>query len=212
MDGVLFDTMPYHVNSWIDTAKKFNLTAEPVEFYLCEGQPGRETIRQLYRRTYNTFPSKKVVEEIYKYKTEHFLTLSSIKKISNIDAVLEYSKQAGLDIGVVTGSSQKASLMRLENHFSKYFNTEKIVTGEDVENGKPHPEPYLLGMQKLKTTPDQTIVIENAPFGVESASRSGAYTIAITTGPIPPKKLKESGADLVLKDMTSLLNWLKENV
>ena len=56
-----------------------------------------------------------------------------------------------------------------------------IVTGEDTTVGKPSPEPYLRGAEKLGVRPEACIVVENAPIGIESAKRAGAYCIALCT-------------------------------
>jgi len=80
-----------------------------------------------------------------------------------------------------------------------------MVTAFDVENGKPDPEPFLMGLKKggnLK--PNQAIVIENAPLGIEAAVAAGIFTIAVNTGPLPDKILKDAGASLVFDSMITL--------
>jgi beta-phosphoglucomutase len=49
------------------------------------------------------------------------------------------------------------------------------VCGCDVQNGKPHPEPYLKAMAKLNVKPKEAIVFENAPFGIRSAKAAGLF-------------------------------------
>ncbi|MDO4789937.1 MAG: HAD family phosphatase [Porphyromonas sp.] len=211
MDGVLFDTMPLHVSSWMETSKNYNLKAEPEEFYLFEGQPGRETIRHLYLRTFQKEPEQELVEEIYSYKTSRFMENAGTNQlIPGIVDIFELASQKGWNIGVVTGSSQRTSLDKLQQYFGRYVSISQIITGDDVKRGKPSPEPYEKGMNLFDSSPEETLVIENAPFGVQSASSAGAYTIAITTGPIRDEVLKESGADRVFSDMYALKKWLLE--
>ena len=52
MDGVLFDTMPYHVRSWKQVSDEYGMEAEQDEFYLYEGMRGVDTIDKIYRRTF----------------------------------------------------------------------------------------------------------------------------------------------------------------
>ena len=84
-----------------------------------------------------------------------------------------------------------------------------MVTAFDVKNGKPHPEPYLMGLEKgghLKA--NQAIVVENAPMGIEAAVAAGLFTVAINTGPLDEKVLWDGGADIVLPSMEALFrNW-----
>lgn len=57
----------------------------------------------------------------------------------------------------------------------------QFVTGDDVRNGKPHPEPYLLAAKKLGIPPERCVVIEDAVAGVEAALAAGAQVIAVPT-------------------------------
>jgi len=75
----------------------------------------------------------------------------------------------------------------------------------DVQHGKPHPEPYLMGLAKAgQLRPWQTFVVENAPLGVRAAVAAGIFTIAVNTGPLDPAVLADEGAALVFPSMTAL--------
>ena len=63
-------------------------------------------------------------------------------------------------------------------------------------------------MALAKSEPWECIVIENAPLGVEAGARAGAFTIAVTTGPIPPEELWKAGADMVFPSMEQLADAL----
>jgi len=54
-----------------------------------------------------------------------------------------------------------------------------VVVGEDVENGKPHPDPYLLAAQRLGIDPSQCLAIEDSPTGVASALAAGCTVLAV---------------------------------
>jgi len=106
---------------------------------------------------------------------------------------------------LVTGSGQPSLLDRLDLDFPGIFTPATMVTAFDVVNGKPDPEPFLMGLKKgghLK--PNQAIVIENAPLGIEAAVAAGIFTIAVNTGPLPDKILKDAGASLVFDSMITL--------
>ena len=86
-----------------------------------------------------------------------------------------------------------------------------MVTAFDVKFGKPHPEPFLIGLKKAgNLQPNQAIVIENAPLGIESAHSAGIFVIAVNTGPLPDLALKEAGADLILDSMFTLKEKLPD--
>jgi HAD superfamily hydrolase (TIGR01509 family) len=67
-----------------------------------------------------------------------------------------------------------------------------IVAGDEVVNGKPHPEPYLTAAAKLGVDPVQCVVIEDSNTGTESGTAAGAYVVAVpqwVTIPEAPRRL-----------------------
>src|SRR5690606_33468488 len=125
--------------------------------------------------------------------------------------VLNIVKEQGLKPILVTGSGQPSLLDRLDTHFPDTFSPETMVTAFDVVNGKPDPEPYLMGLEKGgKLTPNQALVIENAPLGIESAAVAGIFTIAVNTGLLSDELLMDAGASLLFHSMTELLDNLPE--
>lgn len=62
-----------------------------------------------------------------------------------------------------------------------------VVTGDQVTNGKPHPEPYLLAAERLGADVTRTVALEDSIPGVTSAAASGAWTIGVPANQeIPP--------------------------
>ena len=102
---------------------------------------------------------------------------------------------------VVTGSGQTSLLERLNSNFPDIFKPEVMVTAFDVKHGKPHPEPYLMALQKGNLQPNEAIVIENAPLGVRAAVDAGIFTIAVNTGPLADEVLLNEGANLLFPSM-----------
>jgi HAD superfamily hydrolase (TIGR01509 family) len=54
-----------------------------------------------------------------------------------------------------------------------------VVTGDEVTDGKPHPEPYLLGAARLGVDPEHCVAIEDSPTGVASAEAAGCVVLAV---------------------------------
>lgn len=207
MDGVLFDTMPYHADSWYATAKNYGLKATREEFYLYEGQKGSDTIKHLYKRQFGKEASEEFVSEVYNHKTTLFREQTEITLIPGIEPLIRHFKNEGVRIGVVTGSSKSNALSRIGSYLAEHIDLNNVVTADDCILGKPDAEPYRRGMALFGADPEDTLVIENAPYGVEAASKSKAFVIAVMTGPVPEKTLYDNGADVVLPDMASVMNW-----
>lgn len=206
MDGVLYNSMPAHERSWLETAQQYDLPMTKEDVYMFEGQTGGQTIDILINRRYNRAASEDELKDIYQLKTQLFNKYNTGELIPDIHSVLDAT--AHLDRIVVTGSSQGGLLDKLNDNFPGVFVRQRMVTGMDVVHGKPHPEPYLKGMALAQTKAYQSIVVENAPSGVRSASTAGCFTIAVNTGPLPDEALWQEGAHLVLPDMRALQQYL----
>lgn len=204
MDGVLFDSMKNHTLAWQKAMAARGISADRNEFYLYEGCTGKGTIDQFFRRIYGREADEKEVEQIYQAKSRFFNEMPTVEIMPGIRDILFDLKKYGLKAILVTGSAQHSLLDRLEKEFPGVFLPAYRVTAADVKQGKPSPEPYLRGLAKAGVRADEALVIENAPMGVQAAVAAGIFTIAVNTGPIPPQKLYEAGADILFPDMLSL--------
>jgi HAD superfamily hydrolase (TIGR01509 family) len=170
MDGVLYDSMKYHARAWKQTMSEYGLPATFDEFYLHEGRTGGDTINLIMRRTHGRDATDEEKKRIYKRKSELFNIYNKGETIPLAHDVLKAVGNVGLKCVLVTGSGQRKLIDNLNVNFPGVFSPELMVTAFDVKHGKPHPEPYLTGLKKAgNLRPNQAIVIENAPMGVESA-------------------------------------------
>jgi len=207
MDGVLFDSMKYHSASWHETMKHFGMNLPREEAYMHEGRTGASTINIVSRRDRGHEATQEEIEKIYAYKAQLFNQYPEAQPMEGAKELLNKVKASGLIPILVTGSGQKSLLSRLESNFPGIFTPEHAVTSFDVKYGKPDPEPYLMGMKKGgNLSPQNAIVVENAPLGIEAGHKSGCFTIAVNTGPLPDEVLMEAGANLLYPSMEQLNN------
>lgn len=210
MDGTLLDSMKWHTLAWHRLATELGIEATREEFYLYEGMTGAATIGLLFRRAFNREASQAEITELYNRKTGYFNELPRVGIVPGADELTALLMGHGITRVLVTGSGQLSNLQRLNEDFPGAFADDMRITAHDVAHGKPHPEPYLKAMQKAGVEPWQSIVIENAPRGVEAGVRSGAFTVAVTTGPIPCGEMWRAGADVVFPSMHHLVSSLPE--
>lgn len=208
MDGTLYDSMPNHTAAWHRLMTEAGVECTRDEFYLYEGRTGASTINQLFLRAFGREATDEEKETLYKRKTEYFRELPSVKPMPGALDMLTTLRDAGIERILVTGSGQASLIDRIMADFPGMFEADKLITSRSVTHGKPHPEPFIKGMQLAHVSPSQAIVIENAPLGVEAGDRSGAFTIGITTGPIPRKVLEEAGAAIVFDSMPDFASKL----
>lgn len=205
MDGIIYDSMPAHDISWRQTMEEWGLETEPNEIFIQEGRPAKFTIDLIYQRNLKRDATEQEIKDIYKRKTELFFEHDTGALIPGIHKTIKIVKENDLIPILVTGSGQTGLWERLNGDLPNIFTPETMITAFEVEIGKPDPEPYLMGLEKAgNLKPNQAIVIENAPLGVESAHRANIFTIAVNTGPIHDQLLIDAGADLLMDSLDSL--------
>ena len=205
MDGVLYDSMPNHASSWAKVMNSYGFDMTLQEAYMHEGRKGDETIEIISgREGKEVLPEER--KQIYREKIKVFNSCPAVIPMKGSVELLNKVTEKGLFAMLVTGSGQPSLLDRLNNDFPDIFVREKIVSSFDVERGKPNPEPYLTAMKKGMLKPDEAIVVENAPLGVESANKAGLFVIAVNTGPLPDSVLIDAGANVLFPSIEMLCN------
>ena len=144
-------------------------------------------------------------QRMYDEKARVFGLLPTAPVMPGVTELMRKIRQKGLQIGIVTGSAQHTLIKRMAHDFKEFVNENCIVTAYDVQQGKPAPEPYLMGLQKAgNLQPWQGIVVENAPMGVRAGVSANIFTIAVNSGPLPDASLTAEGVNLLFKKMTDL--------
>ncbi len=201
MDGTLYDSMPYHAQAWHRMVTELGIDASLEEFYLYEGRTGASTINILFNRAYGRDATPDEIKDLYHRKTVYFAEIADIRPMPGAREMLEFMEAIGMKRVLVTGSGQSTLLNRIDTDFPGAFLPVMRVTSRDVTHGKPHPEPFIRAMQIAGSRPSQCLVIENAPLGVKAGDSAGAFTIGVTTGPVPRRELEEAGAAVVFGSM-----------
>lgn len=214
MDGVLYDSMPNHAIAWVEAMGSYNIRFTPEDSYATEGARGVETIQRFVREQQGREISEEVAQSMYDEKARIFATLPTAEMMPGAKDLMRKIKAQGLHIGIVTGSAQRPLINRVLTDYSEFVTADHIVTAYDVKHGKPAPDPYLMGMQKMSDVlgrpamPEETIVVENAPLGVRAGKASGAFVVGANTGPLPDSALLDNGADIVFPSMKAVAdNW-----
>ncbi len=110
-----------------------------------------------------------------------------------------------LKMAVVTGSPrEKVELMHKRSGLDGYFDL--VITHDDVERTKPHPEPYTTALDRLGLEPEQTFAVEDSERGLESAHAAGIACIVV---PNPLTRIQQfEKAHAVEPDVSAVLRHL----
>ncbi|MBN2502664.1 MAG: HAD-IA family hydrolase, partial [Anaerolineales bacterium] len=107
---------------------------------------------------------------------------------------------------VVTSANRPLAKVRMQSAGLPL--PEMMVTAEDVQRGKPDPEPYLLGAEKINTSVEGGIVIEDSPAGIRAAKAAGLRVIAVVT---THKKEELTQADFIVESLAQLCVVTNQN-
>lgn len=202
MDGVITDSMPYHFEAWRRIFERYGIFVSREEILKREGERGLvtlETILSEQGRELSQDEIRKALED----KEEIFRSLASPTLFPGADTIVRAIRDRGKRLALVTGTSGREARSNLPADLLACFDV--LVSGDMVTQGKPHPEPYRMALGLLGARPNQSLVIENAPYGIESARRAGLRCIAVTTS-LPAEYLQR--ADKTVRDLEELRGLL----
>jgi beta-phosphoglucomutase len=222
MDGVLVDAMPFHCKA-IQTAAKqeVNIDVKQRDVYLLEGMPGEEMVKELLRQKRytgnieeisdgddNSDKLDSVAHRIHERKKKIF---EQIDASAPINGAKELISTIRCKKALVSGAAKQ----EVDSIISKYFGKDAfdvIVTGEDLEEGKPSPDPFRTALTKMGLKESEAIVVENAPLGVKAANNAGIRCI-VTLNNTPLKISDFDGlivSGSIFPNTSSASSFLKE--
>jgi len=206
MDGVITDTMPYHFRAWKSIFGFNGIKASHEDIYKREGQKGIDSVRELFTEKGKPF-TELIAKKLLLEKEKLFKQIFKRKFIAGSRNFIKKAHAEGFKMALVTGTSRHEAQKLLPQELWDCFDV--TICGTDVQNGKPHPEPYLKALAKLKIKPKDAIVLENAPFGIRSAKAAGLLCLALETS-LPSSYL--TGADAIFptfKEISSKVRFIK---
>jgi len=170
LDGTLADTMPYHFKGWRTACHKFGVDIDTAFLRKHTGSPGwiiADEIIKECRLNGNVTIDQLMNEKLSEfYKDQHL-----VKPIMPVVEIVK--KYYGiLPMAVGSGGHRDAVERTLEiTGLRKYFDI--IVTANDVDNFKPHPETFLKCAELMNVDPEHIEVFEDADLGIEAALNAG---------------------------------------
>ena len=118
-------------------------------------------------------------KEIWEGKQK--LTLQMLKELKpnqTLQSVMNALVEDGYKIAVCSNSIRKTVLTVLSKLGIMEF-MDYIISNEDVQNSKPHPEMYWRAISKMGCLPEETLIVEDSPYGLLAASRSNAHVLRV---------------------------------
>jgi beta-phosphoglucomutase len=214
-DGVITDSEILHFRAFNAVLKQYALELTTQEYYKSYlGFSDVDCFKFLIRQGRLGIEEEEI-PELVKRKTAIFedLAKNEGKLIEGVRDFLAMLSANCIPMAICSGALLPEIEITLEDAGLRgYFET--IVSAEQVKKGKPHPEGFLLALQKLNTNrretirPQQCVVIEDSNWGLQAAKAAGMHTVAVTNSydaaQLDAEKIVDNLAHLSLQDLQQL--------
>jgi len=201
LDGVLADSEPW----WNQIDAK--LLAEYGATY--RGEYHREVLGvsyplaiDFYKKAFGiTASTEQMMKRRGEIATEFFA--DRVGLFPNAREVLQQLRQMNLRLALATSSVGTSARPFLDRHqLTKFFDV--IITGDEIERGKPEPDIYLRAAEKLGVRAEDCLVIEDSLSGIAAAKAAKMRVVAIPDQRFVDPREYEKEADYLLNDLSEL--------
>ena len=157
---------------------------------------GLKTNQKLEMLTKEKSLPVEMYKEVWNKKQE--LTLNKLNNLQHSPQLvdcMDFLTKSGYKLAVCSNSIRRTVLTVLAKlGIIQYFDL--ILSNEDVKNSKPHPEIYWKAISQMECLPEETLIIEDSPFGLLAASRSKASVMRVAS----PKEITYININKYLND------------
>lgn len=168
MDGTLIDSTPAVRRSWDTWAVEHGLTSEDLDAH--HGIPSAGVVRAVLPEHLHDTAISRINE----------LELTDVHDVVVLPGAAEaLAALVGARNAIATSCT--VPLARARIRAAQLRPPSVLVTADDVEHGKPAPDPYLEAARRLGVAPTDCLVVEDAPAGLASARAAGCHTLALVT-------------------------------
>ena len=191
LDGVLVDSTPAVERVWHKWAVEHGF--DPQEVVLnAHGRPSIATIRE-YLPNADHEAENRIVERA---------EIEDVGGVVPLPGALEFLRSLPEERWtIVTSCTRPLAEVRIKA--AGLPSPKVFVTANDITHGKPNAEPYLKGASKLGLNPQDCVVLEDVPAGIQAGKSAGMRVIAMRTT-LDEAALREAGADWVIDNCASL--------
>ncbi len=211
MDGLIFDTEAIYSASNIATAKEFGLEGYDEAYYRTEIGLCEKRAYQKYLTDFD-FLDENIIQQFFdesRKKAKAIFTENGAPLKPGAIELLTYLNEENIPCIVASSNTRAAIDQLLEKaDLEKYFIT--TVSGDEVTHAKPHPEIVEKAVDKLGTSPEETIMLEDSLNGIR-ASYSAKVPVIMVPDLIEPNTEAFEKTYMIKKDLFEVINLIKEN-
>lgn len=183
LDGTLVDSLPSLYRVYLQFLSSQGVQGNGEEFTELMG-PSLSQIVDILRQRYHLKGTSEELLVKYSNLLEKCYA-HDLKLMPGAIEVLTKIKEKGLKLVLATSAPRKWVDLLLKNH-SLGITFDATVTADDVHAGKPDPAIFLKGIELIGIKPQEALVIDDAPAGIEAAQRAGIFALRFGQTAKPP--------------------------
>lgn len=182
LDGTLIVNMQYHLLAWERLVKEMGGQLSGEELFRELYGKNEEVIVRLFG---NNFSAEKLLELSHlKERYYREMYLPNVALIAGAKSFFELLITENIPIAIATASMKmNVDLIVDALEIREYFDA--IITADDVTFSKPNPESFLKAAAAIGVSPENCLVFEDVPKGVQSAANAGMQAVVLTTSHTP---------------------------
>ncbi|MDF2595301.1 MAG: phosphoglycolate phosphatase [Clostridia bacterium] len=202
MDGLMFDTEHLAFEGWMKAAKELNYPITPEVIALLRGRnikASKALFEELFGNNVD-YDKARQIRTTYVIET---IEKSGIPIKTGLLEMLSYLKQKQIKMAVATSTHKEQAIRFLElAGVTRYFDF--CICGDMVTSGKPDPEIFLKAAEILDQKPENCVIFEDSPAGVEAGWQAGSKVVLIPDLTEPTQETVEMAA-IVCKDLVEAI-------
>ena len=177
MDGLMLDTERIYQSAWRSAGEELGYTLSDKLLHATTGRPAHDCYRLLLEEQGEDFPLAQF-NAVSSVHWERHVTARGIDQKAGLCELLDLLDQHQVPRAVATSTAYPKALFTLRaGGIDTRF--KDIVTGDQIQHGKPAPDIFLAAAKKLNVDPHECIALEDSEAGVLAASTAGMYTIMV---------------------------------
>ncbi|MFV0431482.1 MAG: HAD family hydrolase [Alphaproteobacteria bacterium] len=176
MDGTLIDSEGVHFQNIVAVCREYGyeFTQEDDERFM------GFSMTDIFNAIKPYFSRPITFYDFYEGNVQRFAQVISREHLFvGVEEALQYLKSKQIPMYVVTNGEQKSADIALEKTAIRHYFVD-VITAAQVQNPKPHPEPYLKAAAAANIPIEQCLIIEDSVTGTRSAVDAGGYVMALT--------------------------------
>lgn len=203
VEGTLVDCVEQTLASWRETLADFGLGVSIEQLHPLSGMDGAEMLDRLLQGSKALALKQEILTEQGRRYREKFLP--TVRPLPGIRSLFEGTKELGWRIGLAT-TCQPDELAHYGSLVGSFDLMDAVACGEDTKRGKPHPDLFIVALQRLEIEGRQAAALGDTPYDAIAAAKAGIGAIAGTlTGGFPRAALQAAGCRWIVASTAEIL-------